>query len=108
MKKESASPLVYETSPEDNLFSILQKRASAAPEGDLIKYKDDDGKWQSFTSEEFLNLSSLLARGLMAQGFKKGDRLAILSSTRWEWTAFDFAALSIGVVVVPIYQTDSP
>ena len=108
MKKESASPLVYETSPEDNLFSILQKRAAAAPEGELIKYKDDDGKWQSFTSEEFLNLSSLLARGLMAQGFKKGDRLAILSSTRWEWTAFDFAALSIGVVVVPIYQTDSP
>ncbi|MBO6003767.1 MAG: long-chain fatty acid--CoA ligase [Aeriscardovia sp.] len=108
MKKESASPLVYDASPEDNLFSILQKRAEASPDGDFIKYKDGGGKWQSFSAGEFLDLAKLLAKGLMAQGFKKGDKLAILSSTRWEWTAFDFAALSIGVVVVPIYQTDSP
>ena len=44
MKKESASPLVYETSPEDNLFSILQKRAEAKPDGELIKYKGEGGR----------------------------------------------------------------
>ncbi|MBR6439967.1 MAG: long-chain fatty acid--CoA ligase [Aeriscardovia sp.] len=108
MKKESASPLVYETSPEDNLFSILQKRAGSSPDGELVKYKDDGGQWRSFSAGEFLDLSKLLAKGFMAQGFKKGDAVAILSSTRWEWTAFDFAALSLGMVVVPIYQTDSP
>ncbi|MBO6071864.1 MAG: AMP-binding protein [Aeriscardovia sp.] len=108
MKKESASPLTYETSPGDNLFSILQKRAQQSPDGELIKYKDEVGKWQSFSAAEFLDLVKLIARGLISRGFKKGDALAILSSTRWEWTAFDYAALSIGMVVVPIYQTDSP
>ncbi|MBR4399540.1 MAG: long-chain fatty acid--CoA ligase [Aeriscardovia sp.] len=108
MKKESASPLVYETSPGDNLFSILQKRAEGSPEGELIKYKDKTGGWQSFSAGEFLDLVKLIAKGLISKGFKKGDAIAILSSTRWEWTAFDFAALSIGMVVVPIYQTDSP
>lgn len=108
MKKESASPLTYETSSGDNLFSILQKRAQQSPDGELIKYKDEVGKWQSFSAAEFLDLVKLIARGLISRGFKKGDALAILSSTRWEWTAFDYAALSIGMVVVPIYQTDSP
>ena len=108
MKKESASPLVYETSPGDNLFSILQKRAERLPDSEFIKYKDEVGKWQSFSAGEFLDLVKLVARGLISKGFKKGDVLAILSSTRWEWTAFDYAALSIGMVVVPIYQTDSP
>ncbi|MBQ1556061.1 MAG: AMP-binding protein, partial [Aeriscardovia sp.] len=108
MKKESASPLIYETSPGDNLFSILQKRAQQSPDGEFIKYKDEVGKWQSFSAAEFLDLTKLIARGLISRGFKKGDALAILSSTRWEWTAFDYAALSIGMVVVPIYQTDSP
>lgn len=107
MKKESASPLIYETSPGDNLFSILQKRAQQSPDGEFIKYKDEVGKWQSFSAAEFLDLTKLIARGLISRGFKKGDALAILSSTRWEWTAFDYAALSIGMVVIPIYQTDS-
>lgn len=108
MKKESASPLVYEISTGDNLFSILQKRAEGLPDGELIKYKDEKGEWQSFSAGEFLDLVKRIAKGLVSKGYKKGDALAILSSTRWEWTAFDFAALSIGMVVIPIYQTDSP
>ena len=73
MKKESASPLTYETSSGDNLFSILQKRAQQSPDGELIKYKDEVGKWQSFSAAEFLDLVKLIARGLISRGFKKGD-----------------------------------
>ena len=43
-----------------------------------------------------------------ARGSQKGDRVSILGNTRPEWTYFDFAALSIGATVVPIYQTNSP
>jgi long-chain acyl-CoA synthetase len=49
-----------------------------------------------------------LAFGLVTLGVEKGDRVSILGNTRPEWTYFDFAALSIGATVVPIYQTNSP
>ena len=44
----------------------------------------------------------------MALGIEKGDKVSILSNTRPEWTYYDFAALSAGATVVPIYQTNSP
>src|SRR5919204_55101 len=49
-----------------------------------------------------------LALGLIELGIEKGDKVSILANTRPEWTYFDFAALSVGAVVVPIYQTNSP
>ena len=52
--------------------------------------------------------SSALSLGLMELGVEKGDKVAILANTRPEWTYYDFAALSAGATVVPIYQTNSP
>src|SRR4029078_12192170 len=49
-----------------------------------------------------------LALGLIELGIAKGDKVSILANTRPEWTYFDFAALSVGATVVPIYQTNSP
>src|SRR5205823_6127670 len=49
-----------------------------------------------------------LALGLIALGIEKGDKVSILGNTRPEWTYYDFAALSAGAIVVPIYQTNSP
>jgi hypothetical protein len=49
-----------------------------------------------------------LSLGLIDLGIEKGDKVAILSNTRPEWTYFDFAALAAGATVVPIYQTNSP
>ena len=48
-----------------------------------------------------------LAAGFLALGLRKGDKVAILSRTRLEWTLCDYALASIGAVVVPIYQTNS-
>jgi long-chain acyl-CoA synthetase len=48
-----------------------------------------------------------LAKGLIAAGISPGDRVAIMSRTRYEWTLFDYAAWSTGAVVVPIYETSS-
>jgi long-chain acyl-CoA synthetase len=72
-----------------------------------VRYKEGD-QWVSETFEEVAGIVRPLAFGLVTLGVEKGDRVAILGNTRPEWTYFDFAALSIGATVVPIYQTNSP
>src|SRR5690349_3404010 len=64
-------------------------------------------EWVSKTYDEVGEIVRNLALGLMDLGIEKGDKVALLSNTRPEWTYFDFAALSIGATVVPIYQTNS-
>ena len=59
-------------------------------------------------SRRWARSSKSLALGLIDLGIEKGDKVSILANTRPEWTYFDFAALSAGATVVPIYQTNSP
>jgi long-chain acyl-CoA synthetase len=73
-----------------------------------VIYKDDDGSWVSKTYTEVGEIVRKLSLGLIELGIEKGDKVAILSNTRPEWTYADFAALSAGAIVVPIYQTNSP
>jgi long-chain acyl-CoA synthetase len=72
-----------------------------------VRYKEGD-QWAGKTFEEVRDIVRPLAFGLVTLGVEKGDRVSILGNTRPEWTYFDFAALSIGATVVPIYQTNSP
>jgi long-chain acyl-CoA synthetase len=73
-----------------------------------VTYKDPSGEWVSKTYREVGDIIRRLALGLIELGIQKGDKVSILANTRPEWTYFDFAALSVGAVVVPIYQTNSP
>jgi long-chain acyl-CoA synthetase len=73
-----------------------------------VMFKDDGGQWVSRTYGEVGDIVRKLALGLIDLGVAKGDKVSILANTRPEWTFFDFAALSIGAIVVPIYQTNSP
>jgi long-chain acyl-CoA synthetase len=73
-----------------------------------VTYKDPSGEWVSKTYREVGEIVRQLALGLIELGIEKGDKVAILANTRPEWTYFDFAALSTGATVVPIYQTNSP
>jgi long-chain acyl-CoA synthetase len=73
-----------------------------------VTYKDASGEWVSKTYREVGDIARRLALGLIELGIEKGDKVSILANTRPEWTYFDFAALSVGAVVVPIYQTNSP
>ncbi|MGA4845547.1 AMP-dependent synthetase/ligase [Streptomyces sp. G5(2025)] len=66
-----------------------------------------DGRWHDVTSAAFRDEVLALAKGLIAQGVRFGDRVAIMSRTRYEWTLFDFALWTIGAQVVPIYPTSS-
>src|SRR4051795_4586343 len=73
-----------------------------------VTYKDASGAWVSKTYGEVGEIVKQLAKGLIELGIEKGDKVSILANTRPEWTYFDFAALSVGATVVPIYQTNSP
>ena len=75
---------------------------------DAFKYKTATGEWKTTSYEDVLDEVRNLAIGLVDLGVNHGDRVAMLGSTRPEWTLFDFAAMSAGAAVVPIYQTNSP
>lgn len=72
-----------------------------------VIFKDDSGRWVSKTFTEVGEIVRKLALGLIDLGVAKGDKVAILANTRPEWTYCDFAALTAGAIVVPIYQTNS-
>ena len=66
------------------------------------------GEWQDTTYGEAGEIVSEIARGLIDLGIAAGDRVALLATTRPEWTLADFGITSTGAVVVPIYPTNSP
>lgn len=65
------------------------------------------GEWHDVTAAQFRDEVLDLAKGLLAQGVRFGDRVGIMSRTRYEWTLFDFALWSIGAQPVPLYPTSS-
>jgi len=89
------------------LADLLPLSAEMYGEATAVRYKDGEG-WVDRSFAEVREIVRPLALGLAELGVAKGDRVSILGNTRPEWTYFDFAALSIGATVVPIYQTNSP
>jgi long-chain acyl-CoA synthetase len=73
-----------------------------------VMSKAEDGSWVTRTYSEVTDTVRVLSLGLMDLGIEKGDVVSILANTRPEWTYFDFAALTAGAIVAPIYQTNSP
>jgi long-chain acyl-CoA synthetase len=67
-----------------------------------------DGEWQDISYRELAEIVSELGRGLIDLGLQPGERVALLCTTRVEWSMIDFAITSAGGVVVPIYPTNSP
>ena len=67
-----------------------------------------EGEWQEVTARQFLAGVRQVASGVIAAGIEPGDRVALLSKTRYEWTLLDYAIWSAGAVSVPIYETSSP
>lgn len=109
MKTEYSRPLEQPIDTDRNLFSILEERAARTPDRPLVEYKEPGtGEWASFTAAGFRDKVISLAKGLIARGVMPGDSVAVISKTRWEWTALDLAIMSIGAVTVPVYETNSP
>ncbi|MBA2522038.1 MAG: long-chain fatty acid--CoA ligase [Solirubrobacterales bacterium] len=73
-----------------------------------VTFKDGSGEWVERSFVEVGEAVRSLSLGLVDIGVERGDKVSILANTRYEWTLFDFAALTAGATVVPIYQTNSP
>jgi long-chain acyl-CoA synthetase len=82
-------------------------QAAAAAPGHPLLSRRVDGAWVDVSAAEFLAEVQRLARGLMASGIGLGDRVGIMSRTRYEWTVADYAIWFAGGVTVPIYETSS-
>jgi long-chain acyl-CoA synthetase len=89
------------------LADLLPLSAQLYGSAPAVRYKQD-GNWVDRSFDQVLETVRSLSLGLIDLGVAKGDKVSILGNTRPEWTYFDFAALSAGAVVVPIYQTNSP
>lgn len=96
-----AAPLV------GGLADAVFDHAERAPDRVALGRKDGDGQWRDVTAAGFRDEVLALAKGLVAEGVRFGDRVAIMARTRYEWTLFDFALWTLGAQSVPVYPTSS-
>jgi long-chain acyl-CoA synthetase len=106
METATVAPVGNQTDAK-TIADLLPVAVADHGQVDAVRYKDASGSWTSKTYVEVGEIVRELSLGLIALGIEKGDKVAILSNTRVEWTYFDFAALTAGATVVPIYQTNS-
>ena len=107
--QEYSIPAVVEIAPSASLADVVFERADREPEAVIMRRQADGGgpPWREVTAAQFRGEVAALAKGLIAAGIGAGDRVALLSRTRYEWTLADYAILAAGAVTVPIYETSS-
>ncbi|MER6692518.1 AMP-dependent synthetase/ligase [Streptomyces minutiscleroticus] len=106
MREFTNTPLAS-APPVGGLADVVFEYAREDPQRVAFGHKDETGTWRNVTAAEFRDEVLALAKGLLAQGVRFGDRVAIMSRTRYEWTLFDFALWTVGAQVVPVYPTSS-
>ena len=105
---ESVSPDLNDVPRDASIADLLAKRVAEAGDGTLIEVKSHvAGTWRPVTARAFSDEVMAVAKGFVALGLAQGERVAIMSRTRYEWTLLDFAAWQAGLVPVPVYETSS-
>ncbi|MET3142709.1 UNVERIFIED_ORG: long-chain acyl-CoA synthetase [Arthrobacter sp. UYEF2] len=107
MREFSVPPMVV-VPPETNITDLVLRQAAKPSNPALFSRLDSAGAWRDVSATDFLADVQALAKGLMASGVGAGDRVGIMSRTRYEWALLDFAIWFAGAVSVPIYETSSP
>ncbi|MFI9262849.1 AMP-dependent synthetase/ligase [Streptomyces werraensis] len=80
--------------------------ADEAPDAVVLR-REEGGAWRPVTAAAFASEVTAVAKGLVAAGLEPGDRVAVMSRTRYEWTLLDFAIWAAGGQTVPVYPTSS-
>ncbi|WP_199431861.1 AMP-dependent synthetase/ligase [Qaidamihabitans albus] len=105
--REYSAPANRTVTDDENLSDVVW--ANAERFGDTVSFRRQvNGSWLDVTAREFAGQVLGVAKGLMAAGIEQGDRVGLMSATRYEWTLIDFAIWAAGGVTVPIYDTSSP
>ena len=117
--REYSTPAAVDIPPSASLTDAVFERAEGDPGTVVMRRKGGsaltpatgaarDGGWQDVTARQFADDVTALAKGLIAAGIAAGDRVALISRTRYEWTVIDYAIWAAGAITVPIYETSSP
>ena len=104
--REYSTPQVTETRVSGSLTDDPVANAASHADTVVFQRRAGDG-WADVTAAEFLAQVRATAKGLVAAGVEPGERVALMSKTRYEWTVLDYAIWFAGAVTVPIYETSS-
>ena len=104
--EEVHTPAEYAVGESDTCLTALLGSAAARPYG-VIFTRPQNFEWVNVTAAEFIAEVYEVAKGFIANGVQQGDRVALLSETRYEWSLLDFAIWAAGAVSVPIYGSSS-
>jgi long-chain acyl-CoA synthetase len=104
--REYTTPAVIKPPTSGSLSDPVWANASSHPDTAVFSRRVQGG-WLDVSAAEFARQVTAVAKGLIAAGVQHGDRVALLSATRYEWTLIDYAIWSVGAATVPIYETSS-
>jgi long-chain acyl-CoA synthetase len=108
--REFSLPALAEIPATANLTNSVFRRAAEQPQAVMLRRPDpssDSWAWADVTASQFKDEVVAVAKGLVAAGIGVGDRVALMSHTRYEWTLIDYAIWTAGAVTVPVYETSS-
>ncbi|TWP48919.1 long-chain fatty acid--CoA ligase [Lentzea tibetensis] len=104
--REFSVPATAAVAPEENLTDMVW--ANAERFGNTVSFRRHvDGTWVDVTARDFAAQVMAVAKGLIAAGLEHGDRIGLVSKTRYEWSLIDYAIWAAGGITVPIYETSS-
>ena len=106
MLTEFAVPAVVASPTTGSVVDHLLERERVAPDHTCISLPSG-GAWTPLSTRQFASEVRAVAKGIMASGVQSGDRIGVMSRTRYEWTLVDYAIWYAGAISVPIYETSS-
>ncbi|MHB1739647.1 MAG: AMP-dependent synthetase/ligase [Actinomycetes bacterium] len=104
--REYSVPALLPSPTSGSLADLVVRNAEQAPDAVLFARRTPAG-WADVSATGFRTEVEAVARGLVAAGISPGDRVGLMSRTRYEWTLVDFAIWTAGAVTVPVYETSS-
>nr|MBA3907550.1 long-chain fatty acid--CoA ligase [Pseudonocardiales bacterium] len=105
--REYSVPATVRVGDDETLVAAVFENAAKDASAMAYRRRSADRQWHDITTGQFAAEVTAVARGLIAAGVQAGDRVALLSHTRYEWTLIDYAILAAGGATVPIYETSS-
>ena len=109
--REFSIPALAQIPATANLADVVFRRAAKQPQAVVLRRPSGSsgvsGFWTDVTASQFSGEVIAVAKGLIAAGIEPGDRVALMSHTRYEWTLIDYAIWTAGAVTVPVYETSS-
>jgi long-chain acyl-CoA synthetase len=111
--REFSMPALAQIPATANLADVVFRRAAEQPQAVVLRRPSGGSAgsgpedWTDVTASQFKDEVIAVAKGLVAAGIEPGDRVALMSHTRYEWTLIDYAIWTAGAITVPVYETSS-